>query len=105
MKLEFLKRHKEQSCNLTGREWRNKTASNAAYWQVYVAFFLFNFSNVYIFPYFHLSVKTAFLLTPLSRVLLQKLAGFQLVKKFPEFYNNRKFIFTFTSARHLSLFY
>ena len=40
---------------------------------------------------------------PWSRVLLEKLIGFQLVKKFPEFYWTRKFITAFTSAHHLSL--
>ena len=43
------------------------------------------------------------LLTPLSRFLLEKLIGFQLVKKFPAFYGTRRFITAFTSARHLSL--
>ena len=42
-------------------------------------------------------------LTPWSRVLLQKLTGLQLVKKFPAFYGIRKCITAFTSARHLSL--
>ena len=42
------------------------------------------------------------LLTPWSKVLLEKLTGFQPVKKFPEFYGTRRFIATFTSARHLS---
>ena len=45
----------------------------------------------------------AYLLTPWSRVLLEKLTGSQLVKKFPAFYGTRRFITTFTSARHLSL--
>jgi len=40
---------------------------------------------------------------PLSRVLLEKLTGFHLVKKFSAFYATRRFITTFTSARHLSL--
>ena len=44
-----------------------------------------------------------YLLPPRSRVLLEKLTGSQLVKKFPAFYGTRKFIPTFTSARHLSL--
>ena len=38
-----------------------------------------------------------------SRVLLKKLTGFQLVKKFPAFNGTRMFITAFTSARHLSL--
>jgi len=44
-----------------------------------------------------------YLLTPWSRVLLEKLTGSQLVKKFPTFYGTRRFITAFTSARHLSL--
>ena len=44
-----------------------------------------------------------YLVTPWSRVILEKLAGSQLVKKFPTFYGTRKFITTLTSARHLSL--
>ena len=43
------------------------------------------------------------LLTPWNNVLLQKLTGFQLVKKFPAFYGTRSFIASFPSARHLSL--
>jgi hypothetical protein len=42
-------------------------------------------------------------LTPWSRVLLEKLTGRQLVKKFPAFYGTRRFITAFTRARHLSL--
>jgi len=42
-------------------------------------------------------------LTPWSRVLLEKLTGSQLVKKFPAFYGTRRIIIAFTSARHLSL--
>jgi len=41
--------------------------------------------------------------TPCSTVLLQKLTGFQPVKKFPAFYGYRRFIIIFTSACHLSL--
>ena len=44
-----------------------------------------------------------YLLTPWSRVLLEKLASLQLVKKFPAFYGTRRFLTAFTSARHLSL--
>ena len=44
------------------------------------------------------------MLTPWSRgVLLEKLTGFQVVKKFLAFYGTRRFITAFTSARHLSL--
>ena len=43
------------------------------------------------------------LLTQWTRVLLEKLAGFQLVKKFPAFYGTPRFITAVTCARHLSL--
>jgi len=41
--------------------------------------------------------------TPCSRVLLEKLTGFQTVKKLLEFYRTQKFITVFTSAHHPSL--
>jgi len=44
-----------------------------------------------------------YLLTPWSTVLLAKLTGFQLVKKFPAFCETRRFTTAFTSARHPSL--
>ena len=44
-----------------------------------------------------------YLLTPWSRVLLEKLSGYQLVNKFPAFYGNWRFITAFTSAHHLSI--
>ena len=43
------------------------------------------------------------LLASRSRVLLEKLIDSQVVKKFPAFYGNLRFITAFTSARHLSL--
>ena len=43
-------------------------------------------------------------LTPWCRVLLEKLTGFQLVKKHPAFHGTRRFITAFTSVRHLPLF-
>ena len=42
-------------------------------------------------------------LTPCSRILLEKLTGSQLVKKFHIFYGTRSFITAFTTTRHLSL--
>ena len=44
-----------------------------------------------------------YLLTPWCRVLLEKLTGLQLVKKFPAFHGTRVFITALTSVRHLSL--
>ena len=43
------------------------------------------------------------ILTPRSRVLLEKLTGSQLAKKFPAFLVTPRFIPAFKSARHLSL--
>ena len=56
--------------------------------------------------YFELTKKCAkitYLLTPWCRVLLEKLTGLQLVKKFPAFHGTRRFITALTSVRHLSL--
>ena len=58
---------------------------------------LVNILYVAILYFAYVNLLT-FLLTPFSRVLLEKLTGFQLVKKFPAFYGTRRFITTFTSA-------
>ena len=42
-------------------------------------------------------------LTPWCRVLLEKLSGLQLVKKFPSIHGTRRFITALTSVRQLSL--
>jgi len=42
--------------------------------------------------------KNQLILTPWSRVLPEKLTGFQIVKKFPAFYGTRKFIAAFNFA-------
>ena len=46
-----------------------------------------------------------YLLTSWCRVLLEKLTGLQLVKKFPAFHGTRRFITALTSVRHLFLFW
>jgi hypothetical protein len=55
-----------------------------------------------ITKFLDLSIVT-YILTSCSRVLLEKLTGFQLVKKLPAFYRTPSFITAFTSARHLSV--
>jgi hypothetical protein len=52
---------------------------------------------------FILSNKCIFTLTPWSRVLLEKLTGSQLVKKFPAFYVTLRFITAITRHPRLSL--
>ena len=49
--------------------------------------------------------EDCYLLTPWCRVLLEKLTGLQLVKKFPAFHGTRRFIIALTSLRHLSLYW
>ena len=47
--------------------------------------------------------RGTYLFTKWYRVLLKKLTGLQLVKKFPAFHGNQRFITALTSVRHLSL--
>jgi hypothetical protein len=65
---------------------------------------------VFLSPFLILSTSSfitllpdAVALTPWSRVLLEKLTGSQLVKKFPAFYGTGRFITAFTNACHLCL--
>ena len=44
-----------------------------------------------------------YLLTPWCRVLLEKLTGLQIVKKFPAFHGTRRFITALTNVCHMSL--
>ena len=57
----------------------------------------------YILGYLLTYSMVHYLLTPWCRVLLEKLTGLQLVKKFPAFRGTRRFITALTSVRHLSL--
>jgi len=50
-----------------------------------------------------LAYLLTYLLTQCSRVLLEKLTALQLVKKFPAFYETRRFITALTTVRHLYL--
>ena len=52
---------------------------------------------------FQCTAPSTYLLTPWCRVLLEKLTGLQLVKKFPVFHGTRRFITALTSVRHFSL--
>ena len=61
-------------------------------------FISYTYVLTYLLPYL-----LTYLLTPWCRVLLEKLTGFQLVKKFPAFHRTPKFITALTSVRHLSL--
>ena len=50
-----------------------------------------------------LAYLITYLLTPWCRVLLEKLTGLQLVKKFATFHGTRRFITALTSVRHMSV--
>jgi len=52
-----------------------------------------------------LPLSRSILHIPWSRVLLGKLSGSQVVKKFPAFYGTRRFITVVTRARHLPLYW
>ena len=52
---------------------------------------------------YQILVLRPYLLTPRCRVLPEQLTGLQLVKKFPAFHGNRRFITALKSVRHLSL--
>ena len=60
------------------------------------------FHHSYFYDYLLTHLLT-YLLTPWCRVLLEKLTGLQLVKKFPAFHGTRRFITAHTCVRHLSL--
>ena len=79
--------------------WRRSEPANMAIddWKILTGTTLENcFINIYIYIY---------LLTPWYRVLLEKLTGLQLVKKFPAFHGTRRFITAHTSVCHLSLYW
>ena len=48
-------------------------------------------------------LKKKYLLTPWSRVLLEKLTGSAASQEIPRIFGTRKFLTVLTSARHLSL--
>jgi hypothetical protein len=56
----------------------------------------------YNYIVFELYDHITYLLTPWNRVLVEKLTGFQLVKKFPAFYGTGRLITACKNACHLS---
>jgi hypothetical protein len=85
--------------------------ASTAYWNLYIGNVRLCISRralkLQIYRYIRICWLRTYLLTylftPRSRVLLEKLTGMKLVKKFPAFYGTRRFITAFASARHLSL--
>jgi hypothetical protein len=75
-------------------------------WQIYEASILEALQLSPLFAFELNALPTyliTYLLTPWSRVLLEKLTGLHLVKKFPTFYGTRRFITAFISVRNLFL--
>ena len=60
-------------------------------------------SSSEIFPALYLLIYLHTYFLTHSMVLLEKLTGLQLVKKFPTFHGTRRFITALKSVRHLSL--
>jgi len=56
-----------------------------------------------LYLYFIVATKYTYLLTPWSRVLLEKLTGSAASQEIPRIFGTRKFITVLTSARDLSL--
>ena len=67
----------------------------------YLVIYLLIYLLTYLLTYSH-THSLARSLTPWSRVLLKKLTGSQVIKKFPAFYGTRRFITTFTRPHLLS---
>ena len=81
-----------------------KTVFNAySYSLTLLTYFTYLFTYLLYLLIYLIACLLTYLLTPWSRVLLEKLTGLQLVKQFHAFCGTRKFITAFTSARHLSL--
>ena len=79
------------------KKLKNNTETNSSLFKIS---FLQSFGLPYIYVYTYL---LTYLLTPRCRVLLEKLTGLQIVKKFPAFHGTRMFITALTSVHHLSL--
>jgi len=73
-----------------------------SYLLTYLLIYLLTYLLTYLLSYL-LTCFLTYLLTPCSRVLLEKLTGSHIVKKFPAFYGTRWFIAAFTSAHYLPL--
>ena len=88
---------------LVGKVAQNKR--NSTFFEKNLWYFIYVFYKLLFLSHHVLDKGYWYLFTPCSRVLLQKLSGSQLIKKFPAFYGTRRFITAFTKARHLSLFW
>ena len=76
------------------------------YIHIHIHTYMYAYIHTYIYTYIHTYVHTyvhTYLLTLWCRVVLEKLNGLQVVKKFPAFYGTRRFNTILTSVRHLSL--
>ena len=69
---------------------------------MYIYIYICMYVCIYMYMYVYIYIYT-YLRTPWCRVLLEKLIGLQLVKKFPAFRGTQRFITALTSVRHLSL--
>ena len=63
---------------------------------MYICMYVYKYVNVCVCTYVH------YLLTPWSRVLLEKLTGSTASQEIPRIFGTRRFINVLTSARQLS---
>jgi hypothetical protein len=83
------------------KSWERKTQWKGQERQLHISILIIHaklqlFSNFIESEFILHSVQPSYLITPWSRVLLEKIIGFQLVKKFSTFYGIRRFINAFT---------
>ena len=69
-----------------------------------VILYIFTVYYIYVIFYFQkIASYHTYLLTPWSRVLLEKLTGSAASQEIPRIFGTRRFLTVPTSARHLSL--
>jgi hypothetical protein len=88
-------------CKKTGLPLLAKSARNEGVNHLYKVRFICTVPVLFALPV--ITYVLTYLLTRWSRVLPEKLTGFQLVKKFSAFYGTRRFTTAVKSACHLSL--
>ena len=85
--------------------WILKAIDTHSYYVILIAFprqkWLRQRASVLLYTY--ITYLLTYLLTPWSRVLLEKLTGSAASQEIPRIFGNRRFITVLTSARHLAL--
>ena len=67
---------------------------------IYIYTYIYIYILIYIYTYLYIYI---YLLTPWSRVLLEKLTDYAASQEIPPIFGTRRFITVLTSARQMSL--